>query len=413
MGPVSEFCGIWTPTNPRNTLAALPTPEVVFNYFGEFDQLSRDVRIFTPTREDVGPKLDPQAKRSHLIAVEGGVYGDQLMVSWFFSTSIHRTQTVSDVARAFQRNLVALIEHCLSPDAGGYTPSDFPLAGLTQQTIDRVLGGRRDVEDVYPLTPMQEGILFHARYHHGFGFYFEQFAYRFQNPVDDAAMEAAWCFVHEKHAIFRTAFLWKETARPLQCVYKQLPFSMQRHDLGQLQPADAEVALHHLLAEDRRRDFSLDQAPLSRVAWVELPDDQKVMIWSHHHILLDGWSVQLVLADLMRAYQAYHAGGSPTHEVPPSFRSYIAWLKKRQSAAEETNTFWREYLRGFRKATLLTGETIQQYAQQDAMDHGDMTFSVPAGTMDDLRAACVSTSPHTKHDRPRRLGSIVGTIPGQ
>ncbi|MCP5425323.1 MAG: amino acid adenylation domain-containing protein [Gammaproteobacteria bacterium] len=121
----------------RTALRALPLPEISFNYLGQFDP---DLGGWlTPAREPTGPSMAPQNPRYHLLDVSASVFEGRLTVHWFYSTRCHRRSTIERLAEGFKKSLLDLIAHCQSPQAGGYTPSDFPDVELSQENLDRIL----------------------------------------------------------------------------------------------------------------------------------------------------------------------------------------------------------------------------------------------------------------------------------
>jgi amino acid adenylation domain-containing protein/non-ribosomal peptide synthase protein (TIGR01720 family) len=130
-------------TDIRGRMAALPTAQVSFNYLGQFDQVVKESGLFDLAPEDAGPESSPRAERSHLLNVHCRISGDRLHVAWLFSERLHRRSTVERLADGYLEELKALIDHCRSPDAGGFTPSDFPKARVSQEALDRLLAGMR------------------------------------------------------------------------------------------------------------------------------------------------------------------------------------------------------------------------------------------------------------------------------
>jgi amino acid adenylation domain-containing protein len=227
---------------------------------------------------------------------------------------------------------------------GGRTPADFPLARLGQDALDRLLGGDTDVEDLYPLTPVQQGMLFHTRRAPRSGAYVEQLGWIFVGAFDAAAWQRAWLWVTARHPVLRTAFV-DHLEEPLQLVRKRADPEWHREDWSGLAPdRQAEMLARHL-ARDRARGFEVGRAPLQRFALVELGDGRRQFVWSQHHLLLDGWSAGAVLAEVLAAYLALAAGHEPA--LPPArpFRDYVAWLATRNRAADLE--FWRTRLAGF------------------------------------------------------------------
>jgi non-ribosomal peptide synthase protein (TIGR01720 family) len=115
--------------------------EVLFNYLGQFDARWDGGGIFGPATEKCGGSRSGQAKRRYVVEIAGGVFGGRLQMHWMYSGGLHRRETIEAVAEGYQAALLKLIEHCLSPEAGGYTPSDFPLAqasDLKPEDLDRI-----------------------------------------------------------------------------------------------------------------------------------------------------------------------------------------------------------------------------------------------------------------------------------
>jgi len=134
--------GIWkylrAGESERAQLAEMAKAEVSFNYLGQFDQVLSSGE-FKAAAESTGAVQDERGKREHLIAINGMVADGQLRMTWGYSEAVHRGETIDRVATQFADVLRELIEHCQSEDAGGHTPSDFPLAQLDQDSLDMLV----------------------------------------------------------------------------------------------------------------------------------------------------------------------------------------------------------------------------------------------------------------------------------
>jgi non-ribosomal peptide synthase protein (TIGR01720 family) len=120
-------------------LRKLPQPEVSFNYLGQFDPVLTRSSLFAWAKQSTGPAHSLKGTRRHLLNINGNITRGQLQLNWTYSENIHRAGTVENLAHGFVESLRSLITHCQSPDAGGYTPSDFPLAKLKQQHLDKII----------------------------------------------------------------------------------------------------------------------------------------------------------------------------------------------------------------------------------------------------------------------------------
>ncbi|HET6851075.1 MAG TPA: amino acid adenylation domain-containing protein, partial [Pyrinomonadaceae bacterium] len=296
--------------------------EVCFNYLGQSDESARtnssksegkseakSASFFTPARESTGLNESLSRRRQYLLEIDGWIDRGRLKMSWNYSTQVHRRETIATVAEQFLVALRNLIEHCRSSEAGGFTPSDFPLAtGINQEQLDQVIGRGQNIENVYALSPMQQGMLFHSLYDSGFGFYVFQMGGTLRGNVSLPAFEQAWQEVLNRHTILRSGFVWENIATPLQLVYRHLQLRVTQHDWRGLSHTEQEERLQaHMIAE-RQRGFDLSQAPLMRVALIRVADDVYRFCWGAHHLLLDGWSWPIVLKEFFIYYEALRKG---------------------------------------------------------------------------------------------------------
>ncbi|HEV3458631.1 MAG TPA: amino acid adenylation domain-containing protein, partial [Thermoanaerobaculia bacterium] len=202
-----------------------------------------------------------------------------------------------------------------------------------------------NVADVYALSPLQEGMLFHTLEAERAGVYVDQSVFDLAGALDLAAFAAAWRRAVERHPALRTAFYWRGLEQPHQVVHRQAALPLSLHDLAGLTPAARETEIAAFLATDRRRGFDLSAAPLLRVTLFRLAAERWRVVWSYHHILLDAWSGGIVLAEVMALYRAARERHDPGLPAPPLYRDYIAWLRRQDHAAAATA--WRRELAGF------------------------------------------------------------------
>lgn len=250
---------------------------------------------------------------------------------------------------------------------------------------------RLDIEDIYPLSPMQQGILFDTLYAPQAGVYFEQAGRRVTAELDPAALRRAWQRVVERHPVLRTAFVWQSGREPFQVVRRRRELPWQELDWRGLAPAEQSARLNAFLAEDRRRGFKLDAPPLLRVTLIRL-DDAYYFVWSHHHLLMDGWSVSLILREVAAFYEAECGGPEPELARPRPYRDYILWCRRQD--ADGAAAYWRRVLAGLTAPTPLgalespAGARASGEARAAGDTHLEVTGRLPAAATADLRALC-------------------------
>ena len=183
-----------------------------------------------------------------------------------------------------------------------------------------------NIESIYPLSPMQQGMLFHTLLEPNSGVSFNQWTYVLTGSLQKAAWSRAWQKVVERHQPLRTLFVWEGQSKPLQVVRRQVALPYQELDWSGLSTKDQTVKLEEFLRIDRKRGFDLGQAPLMRLTLIRLSESRYQFIWSYHHILMDGWSRYLVLKEALAAYEAISQGRDCELEPPRPYRTYINWL---------------------------------------------------------------------------------------
>ncbi|TCK23533.1 amino acid adenylation domain-containing protein [Ancylobacter aquaticus] len=209
------------------------------------------------------------------------------------------------------------------------TPGDFPLAGLDAATLDKLAGPIADVEDIYPLSPMQEAMLLHSLSRQGSAVNFEQSCMRFSGALDSAALRKAWALVFERHPVLRTVFRWRGLQRPLQLVRRNARAPVE---LETWQGFSAE-RLEQRLAQDRAEGFDLEAGPLARLILIRVSASEAYLIASFHHMLADGWCLAQLEREARAAYEAFRRGVPPALPPPARFRDFIAWTSTLERAA--------------------------------------------------------------------------------
>ncbi|MBD2498497.1 non-ribosomal peptide synthetase [Nostoc sp. FACHB-280] len=343
-------------TEIANQLQALPQAQISFNYLGQFDQLFNTSSWIQPANESAGHIHGLQNNRTHLLEINSIITGEQLYIEWTYNTNFHQQATIESLAQELVNTLQGLIAHCSSPESEGYTPSDFELVKLNQLQLDQLLVSLgktnfRNIEDIYPLSAMQEGILFESLYAPDTGVYFEQLSFALKGELNLAAFEQAWQQVVARHSILRTAFVWDNEQQPLQAVYRQVDINLNKHDWQQLSAQEQQQELKLFLQSQRQQGFQLSVAPLMYLDLIQLSKDNVQFIWSFHHILFDGWSLSLIIKDLLYFYQAISQGETKTLQPAQNYRKYIAWLQQQDLA--KAKEFWHQKLQGFTAPTPL------------------------------------------------------------
>ena len=355
----------------RTALSHVAEPKIAFNYLGQIDGGDADAALFTMATESAGSSRDASSPLRRWLSVNGTVRDGRLLLSFGFGRKRYRRETVERLAALYETALRELVDHCTG-GACGLTPSDVALSGLGQAELDRLGLDWHEIEDIYPLSPMQQGMLFHAMHDGESGLYVNQVAAEIRG-LDAGKLRRAWQAVSDRHAVLRTGFVWRDlSGAPQQVVYRraEVPFVEDdwRARMVTWNQAQLDAALIDVSRQEQVAGFDLSRPPLQRVRLIRLGDNKHWLIWTHHHILLDGWSSARLIAEVMQ-----HSGEGRLPALHHRYRDYIAWLKSRDDVASAA--FWRNATAGLDEPSFLA-EGLAERTGAQSSGHGSLSLEL-------------------------------------
>ncbi len=332
-------------------LAALPAPEIGFNYLGRFS--ARPAADVTPWQAigSIGGAADPDTPLRHVVEIDAVVLdtadGPRLDLTVTWAGRILTTARAEALGTAWLTALARLATHAGAPGAGGHTPSDFPSIALTQPEIEQIEAAVPGLADVWPLSPLQEGLLFHAADERGPDVYAGMRTIALDGPLDVARLRASWQTVVDRHPALRASFHQLESGTAVQAIAGRVALPWQETDLSHLPEEQALAAFDRLAAELHDERFDLTRGPLVRLHLARIGDRSHRLAFASHHISCDGWSLPVVTAEVLAAY---HAGGHGRDlPAPASYRDYLTWLARQDK--EGAHRAWAAALAGLDEAT--------------------------------------------------------------
>ncbi|MGW4551986.1 amino acid adenylation domain-containing protein, partial [Streptomyces violaceorubidus] len=327
-------------------------PQIGFNYLGRFAAPGPDDAAADWTAVPLaGVVEDPELALAHVLEVNAathdGPHGPELVATWTWAGELIDETRVRELADDWFRALHALAEHSAAPDAVGLTPSDVPLAEVTQADIDALeaesAGDAGALVDVLPLSPLQDGLFFHSLYDDAApDVYTAQLAVDIEGDLDTAALRAAAGDLLDRHTALRSAFRRTTSGRAVQLVFAAPRPAWREVDLRGTDEASREDAAGRVQAEEYAARFDLGRAPLLRYVLIRLADRRSRLVLTNHHIVLDGWSSPVLVRDLLSLY-AVRTGRAdgPLPAVRP-YRDHLNHLATRDGRA--ARAAWEEAL---------------------------------------------------------------------
>ncbi len=272
--------------------------------------------------------------------------GGDSILSIHVVTQARRAGLILTPRQFFQQQTLASLALVAEESVSARASGNGHGAGEIQAAVENT-----GLEDVYPLTPFQQGMLFHVLDAPDAGMYLNQQRYTLKGDLDLSAFRNAFQAVMDRHQILRTAFNLSAPDGPVQMVYRHLNLPWAVHDWRELSPAKEAEALQSLLQADYECGFDLAHPPLLRITLVRTEPEVYEFIWTFHLLLLDGWSVQVIFNELLSFYRAFRTGQPATLAPPIRYREYIDWLQRQSQ--DQAENYWRQSLAGFTNPTSL------------------------------------------------------------
>jgi amino acid adenylation domain-containing protein/non-ribosomal peptide synthase protein (TIGR01720 family) len=330
-------------------ITGLVSPTISFNFLGTFEDGGHQAPFTLRAERPLESRHHGQ-KLEQSIALTGYTSGGHMHWLMEYDSQRWSETTIHQLLELFHRALVSVVAHTSVGQESIPSPADFAYAKLELRAYDRMVERREwapaSIEDVYPLSPMQRGLFYEATKSPNSEAYFQQMTFCLVGPVNRLALEAAWRDLVARHPALRSVFVQAEGSdETLQVIFREQKTPLAYLSLQDQTTAQQSATVASFQRADRAAVFSLEFGPLMRVNMFQLEQERLQVVWSHHHILMDGWCVGILYEDLMRCYEARLQGLEPKLEPAADYRVYLRWLETMDSAA--STAFWRQELAGF------------------------------------------------------------------
>ncbi|WP_241752459.1 non-ribosomal peptide synthetase, partial [Paenibacillus alvei] len=328
-------------------------PEISFNYLGQFDQdLQNNEMEVSPYSG--GAELSARHTRTSTLDINGMISDGSLALEISYSSKQYHRDTIERLACLLREGLQAIIAHCISKDKPELTPSDVLVNGLGIADMDRIAEQTKDIgeiENIYALTPMQKGMWFHSAMDGKAGAYFEQTRFTIQGELDVQLFANSLEVLATRHAVLRTNFFSGWDGELLQIVYRNKKIEFGYEDLTDWPEHEKQDQVEAKAIVDKERGFDLERDALMRVTVLRTSANSSHVIWSSHHILMDGWCLPQLTQEWFDTYSDSVQGRASTRAEAAPYSLYIEWLYKQDYNA--ASAYWIDYLAGYEQQTVL------------------------------------------------------------
>ncbi|MGI8636035.1 MAG: condensation domain-containing protein, partial [Segetibacter sp.] len=257
-------------------------------------------------------------------------------------------------------------------------------------TVDKLTTEKKskNITAIYPMSGLQEGILFHGLYNEGTGAYLEQFTCNLTG-IEVATFIKSWDYVLRKHSILRSSFLYDQASVPIQCVYAKVQLPVEVLDLSELSDDEQLKEISNYEETDLTKPFNFKVAPLIRIGLFRLQKNRYHMVWTSHHLLFDGWSIPILMQEFLTNYELVASGKEVNIGEEDRYEDYIRYIER--NSKEQQETYWRNYLNEVEQSTLLPFITNSTERNKGGGEYGSVVLELNNNTTAKVKNFAQST----------------------
>ncbi|PGS36712.1 hypothetical protein COC58_24660, partial [Bacillus cereus] len=316
--------------------------EICFNYLGQFDEdLSKG--IFELSDVNFGEVVSGERHSPYPLDISGIIEKGKLSLTITYDKDEYNDETIKGILCEYKINLLNIINHCVSKKKSEITAADITKQNITLNELEPYNNQMYNIEEIYPLSPMQEGILFHSLFNENSRAYHEVVEIMLDGNLNKDALEQSFNNLVDNHTILRTSFDHKNFKKNMQVTYKKRKSKLITIDVS-ASDIDKRKYIENFINQDLERGYNLIDDDLIRMTVVKTRNNGYSLIISYNHIILDGWSLSILIRELFNGYKEVECGGKIRIINEKSYSEYIDWLITQDKS--KANKYWCDYLLG-------------------------------------------------------------------
>ena len=339
----------------------LDKASVLFNFHGSLDKDWEENDFELVENLDFKDQHENE-ERPFPIEIEGAIKKGKLSLQITYSKQQFAADSMNQLVNLIRAYLGKITAFCEENTRKIATPSDYTYKNTSFKELE-TLKSTYDLEDILPLTPMKSGLLFRSLVQETASEYFEQAAFQINGEIDLTVFKQSLLYLFNRHDILRSVFITKGLANPVQVVLSEIIPDFSYNDISSLEEADKAAYILAFQEEERNKGFTLSKAGLCKVTLFKLSPYNYEIVWSFHHILMDGWSLGILQKDFYEIYASIHTNQPLALGRVPSYKNYINWY--RNVSHTDAKAYWTNYLKGFEaKTTVAANLNVTNAGQQ-------------------------------------------------
>ncbi|MGN4771119.1 amino acid adenylation domain-containing protein [Bacillus cereus group sp. MYBK216-2] len=350
-------------------------PEISFNYLGEFGQEESE-GLFRYSNIPTGISISRENKKLHSIEINGLVIEGQLRFIFNYNAKEYKRKTIEKFANIYKKSLSEVIDHCENKKVAEKTPWDYGDPDLDLEDLKKITACGKEIEKIHSLSPMQEGMLYNSIIENDSSAYLEQSELTVEGTIDVEILNSILNKIIEKYEILRTVFFYENISLFKQAVLRKRKIKIHYEDISHWDIETKENYIEHFKIRDRDNRFQLTKDVLIRVSVIKVQNNIFKIIYSFHHIIMDGWSIGIILKEIMDNYKAAVKGRELPIEKTVSYSRYLKWLDQKDKLV--ALEYWENYLHAYEQEIVFPEQQLKVDKYKRRQERISLTENITA-----------------------------------
>ena len=346
-------------------------PQIGFNYLGQVEESEENSEIKISNSKIVS-NISETFNKQHLVDINGMIINGELRLRFSYNQNMYSRNSILELEERYKENLINIINWCSERESIELTPSDVDNIDLTFEELDYIQNQYEDnIEKIYNLTSMQEGMLYHSITNKDRDPYFQEIEFDINGRMDINILEKALNNIIQNNEIFRINFIYDNVEKPRQVLQKNKNIKVNFVDIRNMDDESKKIYVQKYIDKNRNTRFDLSKDILIRMSIIQIEDEVFKVLWDFHHIIIDGWSVSIFIRELLSKYKQFTDNNFISRVIKP-YGSFIKWLNKKDT--ENDLNFWEEYLDGYNNAAIIPQRDTNVIEKENK--RGEVIFSI-------------------------------------
>ncbi|MEK4444282.1 MULTISPECIES: amino acid adenylation domain-containing protein [unclassified Niallia] len=361
----------------KHTLSTFHSSGIRFNYVGDLDSTLPSGKLLSISSESPGESIGKGNRTNYVLDVNLGINRGKIHYNFVYNDSFLSVHEIEKISEILISEIDIMTQYCETQQSYNYTILSIPQNDIKRNDIEQIVNSEFEIEDIYPVTPMQRAILFHNIFYANKGLNSQQIYWILEGDLQVEIFQKSWEKVINAHPILRTSFRWRKLKAPIQILYRRIPFDFEYIDWSMMDTTSHQSRINEFIDYERTKGINSTHLPLVRFKLIRLSTNEHFFMFTYSTSLFDNWSWRNIMNDVIETYDFLNMGVDVEITNQGKFVDYVKWFFSKntdlsrlywQNEFKSMKLFTTESLNLTSNQTFISGEIELEFSSEETND---------------------------------------------